>query len=76
MDIYPVILYIVMILYRIFIISIRHATTPPRVYREMFTAKINAESLNEGLMFLAWADINESRLTIELTRALLKNDVY
>ena len=27
-------------------------------------------------MFNAWADINESRLTIELTRALLKNDVY
>ena len=41
MDLYPIILYIVMILYRIFIIAIRHATTPPRVYREMFTTVLS-----------------------------------
>lgn len=76
MDLYPLILYIIMTLYRIFIISIRHATTPPRVYREMFTHDLTVENRNEGLMFFAWAEINEQRLKIELTRALLKNDVY
>jgi hypothetical protein len=76
MDLYPILLYVVMICYRIFIISIRHATTSPRVYRELFTIPMNTESRNEALMYIAWADIEEERITIELTRALLKKDVF
>jgi hypothetical protein len=59
MDLYPIILFAVMICFRIFIISIRHATTPPRVYRDMFTAPLTQESLDEALSFNSWADINE-----------------
>lgn len=42
----------------------------------MFTTPMSEENRNEGLIFFAWAEISEHRLTIELTRALLKNDVY
>ena len=76
MDLYPIILYTVMICYRIFIISIRHATTPPRLYRDLFISPISLESLDEGLSFRSWAEISEENITKELTRALLKNDVY
>jgi hypothetical protein len=76
MDLYPIILYAVMICYRIFIVSIRHATTPPRVYRDLFIIPISKELLDEGLAFSSWAEISEENITRELTRALLKNDVY
>jgi hypothetical protein len=66
MDLYPIILYFVMICYRIFIISIRHATTPPRVYRDLFISPISVESLGEGLAFASWAEISEENITKEL----------
>jgi len=58
-DYYPLGFFLVQVLFRIFIISIRHGTTPPRVYRDMYTQPITAENLNEGLIFRAWALINE-----------------
>jgi hypothetical protein len=51
MDLYPIILLTLMGFLRIFIISIRHATTPPRVYRGMFTAAITQESRDEALIY-------------------------
>jgi hypothetical protein len=76
MDLYPLILYVVLTFYRIFIISIRHASTPPRIYREMFTTPISIEGRNENFIFFAWGSPSEERITIELNRALLKKDVF
>ena len=51
MDLYPIILFAVMICFRILIITIRHATAPPRVYRDMFTTPLTQESINEALIY-------------------------
>ena len=39
-NIYPLVFYLVMILFRINIISTRHGTTPPRIYRDYYDKPI------------------------------------
>lgn len=62
-EIYPMILLVLHIMLRAAVISIRHATTPPRLYREYYQHPLTDEMLADGLMVFAWAEINEDRLT-------------
>ena len=75
-DIYPLVFVIGLTLFRIFIVSIRHASTPPRIYRHLYTEPITKENLNEALLLSAWIFVSEEGLTTEITKALLKNEVY
>ena len=74
-DIYPMILLILHIVLRAIVIAIRHATTPPRLYREYYQHPLTIEMLTDGLMFLAWAEINEDQLTLEISKTMLKNEI-
>ena len=65
-----------MVTFRVFIIAIRHGTTPPRVYRDMYTGPISYDNVSEGFMLTAWTIINEENLTKEITKSLLSNEVF
>jgi hypothetical protein len=75
-DYYPLGLYIITVVYRAFIISIRHGTTPPRIYADMYEKPITRENLKEALLVEAWIVVAEADLSNEIGKALLKNDVY
>ena len=63
------------ILMRLNVIAIRHATTPPRLYREYFEGPLSQEMFNDALMLRAWAEINEDQLTKEINKSMLKNEI-
>jgi hypothetical protein len=75
-SLFPLSLTLGLTLFRIFIISIRHSTTPPRIYRDMYTQAITDDNLRENLMLRAWTIIDEKHLTEEVTRFLLSNEVF
>ena len=74
-NIYPLVFYIVMILMRVNIISTRHGTTPPRIYREMFDKPITKELLNENIMLRAWGRIPPCNVAKEVTKTMLKAEI-
>ena len=64
-----------LIVLRMFIIATRHATTPPRIYREYYKQPLTPEMLNEGLMRGYWTKINQEDISKEITKSLLKNEI-
>ena len=74
-DLYPMCFYIINIFFRIYIVSMRHGTTPPRIYRELYEGPLSEELINENLMLRAWAQISAKNVEKEVTKSMLKNEV-
>ena len=53
----------------------RHGTTPPRIYRELYEGPLSEELINENLMLRAWAQISAKNVEKEVTKSMLKNEV-
>ena len=53
-NLYPLLLYVIQALFRIYTVSVRHGTTPPRIYVDLYKKPVTKELLTENLMLTAW----------------------
>ena len=68
----PIIVLSILMFVRIFIVSVRYATTSPTIYRSLQTGILQSGKLNEMLILRAWTAIPPDKILREIDTSIIK----